>query len=65
MTDTAGLTAELVWSADRVGNLGGTSVLFSLAEAWERRTFEPGDEILMMSVGGGLSYAMQHWRTAS
>jgi 3-oxoacyl-[acyl-carrier-protein] synthase-3 len=55
------LRAEWIWSADRFGNLGGTSVLFSLAEAIEGNRFEPGDEILLMSVGGGLSFAMQHW----
>lgn len=57
----SGLNARLVWSADRFGNLGGTSVLFSLSEALEQALFEPGDSVLLMSVGGGLSFAMQHW----
>lgn len=57
----SGIEAAWVWSADRFGNLGGTSVLFSLAEAIESGWFQPGDEILLMSVGGGLSFAMQHW----
>lgn len=57
----SGLRARVVWSADRFGNLGGASVVFSLAEAWEQRLFAPGDEILLMSVGGGLSFAMQRW----
>lgn len=57
----SGLSARLVWSADRFGNLGGTSVLFSLSEALEQGLFEPGDSVLLMSVGGGLSFAMQHW----
>ncbi|HSP80659.1 MAG TPA: 3-oxoacyl-[acyl-carrier-protein] synthase III C-terminal domain-containing protein, partial [Myxococcaceae bacterium] len=57
----SGLEARRVWSAERFGNLGGTSVVFSLAEAWEQRLFSPGDELLLMSVGGGLSFAMQHW----
>jgi 3-oxoacyl-[acyl-carrier-protein] synthase-3 len=57
----SGIHAEWIWSADRFGNLGGTSVLFSLAEALENGTFRPGDEILLMSVGGGLSFAMQRW----
>jgi 3-oxoacyl-[acyl-carrier-protein] synthase-3 len=59
--EKAGLRARVVWSAERFGNLGGTSVVFSLAEAWEQRLFAPGDEVLLMSVGGGLSFAMQHW----
>ena len=57
----SGLSAQLVWSADRFGNLGGTSVLFSLSEALEQGLFTPGDSVLLMSVGGGLSFAMQHW----
>jgi 3-oxoacyl-[acyl-carrier-protein] synthase III len=55
------LDAALVWSADAFGNLGGTSVLFSLAEALAQDRFRPGDELLLASVGGGLSFAMQHW----
>lgn len=57
----SGIQAGWIWSADRFGNMGGTSVLFSLAEAVENGWFQPGDEILLMSVGGGLSFAMQHW----
>lgn len=56
------LDAERVWSADRVGNLGGASILFSLAEAVADGRLRSGDDILMMSVGGGLTFAMQHWR---
>jgi len=56
-----GLDARLVWSADRVGNVGGASVLFSLSEALEQDLFSPGEGVLLMSVGGGLSFAMQHW----
>ncbi|NMO13921.1 3-oxoacyl-ACP synthase [Pyxidicoccus fallax] len=59
--DVGGLSASLVWSAERVGNVGGASVLFSLSEALEQRLFAPGDGVLLMSVGGGLSFAMQHW----
>ncbi|MCP3102337.1 hypothetical protein LZ198_26040 [Myxococcus sp. K15C18031901] len=59
--EVGGLGARLVWSADRVGNVGGASVLFSLSEALEQGLFEPGDGVLLMSVGGGLSFAMQHW----
>ena len=59
--EESGLKGRLIWSADRFGNIGGASVLFSLSEALEQGLFEPGDEVLLMSVGGGLSYAMQHW----
>ncbi|AGC42919.1 3-oxoacyl-(acyl-carrier-protein) synthase III [Myxococcus stipitatus DSM 14675] len=59
--EVGGLGARLVWSADRVGNVGGASVLFSLSEALEQDLFQPGDDVLLMSVGGGLSFAMQHW----
>lgn len=59
--EVGGLDAQLVWSAERVGNVGGASVLFSLSEALEQGLFAPGDGVLLMSVGGGLSFAMQHW----
>ncbi|WP_164000670.1 3-oxoacyl-ACP synthase III family protein [Pyxidicoccus caerfyrddinensis] len=59
--EVGGLEARLVWSAERVGNVGGASVLFSLSEALEQGLFAPGDGVLLMSVGGGLSFAMQHW----
>lgn len=53
---------KLLWSAEEFGNLGGASVLFTLAEAIEKRVFQKGDQVLMMSVGGGLSFAAQLWR---
>jgi 3-oxoacyl-[acyl-carrier-protein] synthase-3 len=60
--EESGLSAaRLVWSADRYGNIGGASVLFSLSEALEQGLFAAGDSVLLMSVGGGLSFAMQHW----
>lgn len=55
---------ELIWSATEFGNVGGTSVLFSLAQALEEKKFQSGDEIIFMSVGGGLSFACQHWKTS-
>ena len=57
-----GLEANMIWSADEFGNVGGTSVLFSLSEAIEKDIIQKGDEVLMMSVGGGLTYAIQHWK---
>ncbi len=53
---------QMVWSASEFGNIGGSSVLFSLAQALEENTFKSGDEILLMSVGGGLSFACQLWK---
>ncbi|MBK7892018.1 MAG: 3-oxoacyl-ACP synthase [Bdellovibrionales bacterium] len=53
---------ELIWSAAEFGNVGGTSVLFSLAQAFEENKFKSGDEIILLSVGGGLSFACQHWK---
>ena len=57
-----GMQPQMVWSATEFGNVGGTSVLFSLAQALEEKKFKSGDQILMMSVGGGLSFACQLWR---
>jgi 3-oxoacyl-[acyl-carrier-protein] synthase-3 len=53
--------AQVVWDAREYGNLGGTSVLFSLAHAIERQLFKRHERILLMSVGGGLSSAAQVW----
>ncbi len=55
----ANISGELLWSADRFGNLGGSAVLFTLAEALENKVFKSKDRVLLMSVGGGLSFACQ------
>ncbi|MGK5090115.1 3-oxoacyl-[acyl-carrier-protein] synthase III C-terminal domain-containing protein [Bdellovibrionota bacterium FG-2] len=57
-----GLGGKLNWSAGEFGNLGGASVLFTLSQALEENRFKAGDLILLMSVGGGLSFAAQLWR---
>ena len=57
-----GLGGRSHWIADRVGNMGGTSVLYAWVDALRTQSFQPGDEILLMSVGGGLSFAAQLWR---
>lgn len=49
----------LLWDADRFGNIGGASILFTLARAIENNVFDKEGKLLMMSVGGGLSYAAQ------
>ena len=56
-----GFSGELLWSAHEFGNLGGSSVVFTLAEALEKQVFQKGDRVLLMSVGGGLSFACQLW----
>lgn len=52
----------LVWDATENGNLGGTSIVFSLAKAFAEKRFKKGDRILLISVGGGLSYGAQLWK---
>ena len=50
---------ELIWDADEVGNIGGASIAYSLAGAFKKRVFDEKGKILMMSVGGGLTFAAQ------
>ena len=56
-----GFEGEFLWSADKFGNIGGSSVIFTLAEGLENGIFKSGDRVLLMSVGGGLSFAAQLW----
>jgi 3-oxoacyl-[acyl-carrier-protein] synthase-3 len=57
-----GLAGEVLWDSDKFGNIGGSSVLFTLARAIEEKKFKKGDTIFFMSVGGGLSFAAQVWK---
>lgn len=52
---------ELVLNAQEVGNIGGSSILYTLSECLSKSLFKKGDRILFMSVGGGLSVAGQIW----
>lgn len=49
----------IIWDADTIGNIGGASILYTLARAVEENIFNKPGKILLMSVGGGLSYAAQ------
>lgn len=49
----------VLWDADLIGNIGGSSIVYTLARAVEERLFDRAGKILLMSVGGGLSYAAQ------
>jgi 3-oxoacyl-[acyl-carrier-protein] synthase-3 len=51
-----------VWDARQFGNLGGTSIVFSLAKSIQENRFKKGDRILLASVGGGLSFGAQLWK---
>lgn len=50
---------QLIWDADKVGNIGGASIAYSLAGALKKGVFDTKGKILMMSVGGGLTFASQ------
>lgn len=49
----------LIWDAETIGNIGGASILYSLAQAFKNNVFNKKGKILLLSVGGGLSYAAQ------
>lgn len=53
------MNKTIIWDADSIGNIGGASILYSLARAVEEKIFDRSGKILLMSVGGGLSYAGQ------
>jgi len=53
---------NLIWDAREVGNLGGASIVYSIARSLQEERFKAGDRILLASVGGGLSYGAQLWR---
>lgn len=49
----------VIWDSRENGNIGGASVLFSLAKALREKRLKPGDRVLLMSVGGGLNFGGQ------
>jgi 3-oxoacyl-[acyl-carrier-protein] synthase-3 len=60
-THFKGIDIRVLKNNKEIGNIGGTSVLFSLCDSIQKDTFKKGDKVLMMSVGGGLSFSMQLW----
>lgn len=52
---------DFILNAQEVGNIGGSSVLYTLCESLDKSLFKKGDRILLMSVGGGLSVSGQLW----
>jgi 3-oxoacyl-[acyl-carrier-protein] synthase-3 len=57
-----GISGEILWDSDQIGNIGGASVLYTLSKAIQEKRFRKGDRIFFMSVGGGLSFATQLWK---
>ena len=51
--------ATVLWDSNIIGNIGGASIVYTLARAVEEGVFDRTGKILLMSVGGGLSYAAQ------
>ncbi len=51
----------LLRNNSEIGNIGGSSVMYTLADSINKNIFKSGDRILMCSVGGGLTYCMQIW----
>jgi 3-oxoacyl-[acyl-carrier-protein] synthase III len=51
----------LLTHSAKVGNLGGTGILFSFAKSLQEEAFVAGDRILLIGVGGGLSLGAQIW----
>lgn len=49
--------SQLIWHGDKIGNIGGASIVYSLAQASKAGIFNKKGKILMMSVGGGLTFA--------
>jgi 3-oxoacyl-[acyl-carrier-protein] synthase-3 len=59
-TEKTGLQdVPVVWDSREHGNIGGASILFSLAKALAEKRFKPGDRVLLVSVGGGLNFGAQ------
>ncbi len=57
-----GMSGEILWDSDQIGNIGGSSILYTLSKAIQEKRFRKGDRIFFMSVGGGLSFASQLWK---
>ncbi len=49
----------VIWDSRENGNIGGASVLFSLANALREKRIKAGERVLLISVGGGLNFGGQ------
>lgn len=49
----------VIWDSREIGNIGGASILYSLAKALKEKSIKAGDRILLISVGGGLNFGGQ------
>jgi 3-oxoacyl-[acyl-carrier-protein] synthase-3 len=47
---------RMISDVDRYGNTSSASIPIALCEAWEEGRFKPGDHLVMVAVGGGLSW---------
>jgi 3-oxoacyl-[acyl-carrier-protein] synthase-3 len=56
------LKAHIIWDAKDIGNIGGSSILYSLSHFLKDKNVTSNDHILMMSVGGGISSSFQVWK---
>jgi 3-oxoacyl-[acyl-carrier-protein] synthase-3 len=54
--------SKLVYDAESIGNIGGSSILYSLVNIIQSHRVVTGQKILLFSVGGGLSGAYQIWQ---
>ena len=53
---------KIIYHCHEVGNIGGASVLYSLADSITQSVFKKGDVCAMVSVGGGINFGLQVWR---
>ena len=47
---------RMISDVDKYGNTSSASIPIALCEAWEEGRFKPGDHLVLVAVGGGLSW---------